>query len=51
MGNAGGGGSGEMGGLMGSAEGSGTAVWRGGGVEGWVGSAGVGGAAVWGGTV
>ena len=29
----------------------GTAVWRGGGVEGWVGSAEVGGEAVWGGGV
>ena len=28
-------------------ESRGTAVWKGGGVEGWVGSAGVGGAGVW----
>ena len=32
-------------------ESRGTAVWKGGGVDGWVGSAGVGGTGVWGGGV
>ena len=36
---------------MDSVEGSDTAVWRGGGVEGLVGSARIGGAGVWGGGV
>ena len=42
------GGSGEGEGRMAPVESRGTAVMRGGGVEGWVGSAGVGGAGVWG---